>query len=263
MRCSQNVEKKNHFSINPQIINIRRDYFSFHVFLISSSCSFDSSLSSQFYWETSDSPVIDFESSINTHTLVHSNMSATTSGTWLNNQTLQLLHLNSLQFDLSWNMFYQLSFQLQASTNSSSNNGICVLLHNLLIVVPTILREGITTQRLNSSPCPVTSSSITLYLQTSSVSVIMATTTTTYSYTQYKVPIQAHLLDGTKHSVVINFNLIYQYVSVYIDNHRVFKNEDFIRQTSSLKTIQIQSVEDVCVFGSHSHRFPFNFHPLK
>ena len=231
--------------INQYISTIRRDYFSLHVFLISSSCSFDSSLSSQFYWETSDSPMIDFESSINTHTHIHSNSSVTTTGSWLDDQTLQLLYLNSLQFDLSWNVFYQLSFNMQASFSASDNKGICILLHNLLMVVPTSLREGITMHYLSTSPCPVTSSSIALYVQATSISLILATSSSSYSYTQYKVPIQADLLDGSIHSVLINYNLLYQYVSVYIDNMRVFKNEDFIRQTSSIKTVQIQSMEDV------------------
>lgn len=231
--------------MNSFINSIRRDYFSLHVFFISSSCLFDASHSTRFVWKSSDTPALEFETAINLHKPVTFDHSTLTNGVWVDDHVIQFSKESTLQFNLDWNVFYQLSFDVIVPSTVKDNSGLCVILQNLAIVIPVSTRPGITMTPLTHSPCSVTSSSIALFIQSHSISVIRYSTSSAYPYTQYQIPLRQSLFDGKMHRLELNYNLLYQYMSVDMDSQRVFKHEDFIRLTSTVKTVLFQSTIQV------------------
>lgn len=156
------------FFLSPYLASLQNDYFAIHVFLVSRSCS--SSLDSQFIWKTSAPPVTNHLMNVNSKYFITSLNSITGNGIWIDGYSLQYHYDDYVQFTLPWNYFYQIAFSIQLPTETlTTSDGICIIMNNVDIVVPASIRQGISLNTLDSSPCSISSTSIAFFIQSSSI----------------------------------------------------------------------------------------------
>ena len=231
--------------MNSLITEIKRDYFSLHIFLISQFCS----KRSHFPWRSSVLPSLKFESMINSYSPITSSNVVLENGVAITDSTFELYSTSKLSFDLPWNPFYEITFSIQSSPINQVSNGFCVKLLHLAIVLPSVIREGITVSydRLDMSPCQVSGSAIGIHIDSNSLSILTKESQSSL-FRRYKVALNTNVFDDSTHSLTFHFNLLYQYLSVFIDSECVFMSEDFVRQTSSIKTFEIVPVSVFSLF---------------
>ena len=156
--------------LSPYLASLQNDYFAIHVFLVSRSCS--SSLDSHFIWKTSIQPATNHIMNINSKDYITSGNSLTENGIWIDDYSIQYHYDDYIQFVLPWNYFYQIAFSIQLPTETlTASDGICIIMNNVDIVVPTSVRQGISFNTLDFSPCSISANSIAFFIQSSSIHI--------------------------------------------------------------------------------------------
>ena len=109
---------------------------------------------------------------INSKDYITSGNSLTENGIWIDDYSIQYHYDDYIQFVLPWNYFYQIAFSIQLPTETlTASDGICIIMNNVDIVVPTSVRQGISFNTLDFSPCSISANSIAFFIQSSSIHI--------------------------------------------------------------------------------------------
>lgn len=140
------------------------DYYSLHVFAASRSCVTNASLFSSFHWTTSSPAAPALEDLINHQVLMNPASTESIGVLWDNGTALLHLHSSFRLFHIQA-LFYRVEAELQLES-SSLEDYLCLVVHGVQAIRPSVLRAGVAESVLSVLPCEMNDANVAVMVTT-------------------------------------------------------------------------------------------------